>query len=103
MDSHLIMIIGFLRTRQTTPDGDFIWGKTDPDDLMLETLAELLAEKPDATHVRVHCPSLYSDPSEYSYSWYLKYPDLTFEFDGPRAAHFENAAKAALARYGEWF
>ena len=102
MDSHLVTIGGHLRTRQTKPDGEFIWGE-DPDKLMLDLLAEQLAEKPDATHVRVHCPSLYSDPSEYSYSWYLKYPDLTFEFDGPRAAHFENAAKAALARYGEWF
>jgi hypothetical protein len=71
--------------------------------MFLEILEERLAAKPDATIVRVHCPRLYSDPSEYSYSWYLKYPDLTFEFDGPRAAHFENAAKAARARYGEWF
>jgi hypothetical protein len=91
-----------LRTRQLNWQGEFIWGE-DPDDLMLELLAEQLAEKPDATHVLIYCPSLYSDPSLYSYSWYLKYPDLTFDFVGPRAAHFENAAKAARARYGEWF
>ena len=102
MDSHLVTIGVCLRTRQTKPDGQFIWGK-DPDDLMLELLAELLAEKPDTTHVRVHCPSLYSDPSLYSYSWLLKYPDLTFEFEGPRAGQFEHAAKAARARNGEWF
>ena len=103
MNSHFLTVPVYLRTRQTTPDGHFIWGKTDPDDLMLEALAELLADKPGATLVRVHCPSLYSDPGHYSYSWYLKYPDLTFEFDGPRAAHFENAAKAARARHGDWF
>jgi hypothetical protein len=75
----------------------------DPDDLMLESIAGELVEKPDATHVTIHCPNLYSDPSEYSYSWYIKYTHLTFEFEGPRAGHFENAAKAARARHGEWF
>jgi len=92
----------YLRTRQLNWQGDFIWGK-DPDDLMLELLAAELAKNPDATHVTIYCPSLYSDPSEYSYSWYLKYPDLTFEFEGPRAGQFEHAAKAARARHGEWF
>ena len=92
-----------LRTRQLNWQGNFIWGNTDPDDLMLELLAELLAEKPDAAIVRIYCPGLDSDPSDYSYSWYLKYRDLTFEFVGPAAAHFENAAKAARARFGEWF
>jgi hypothetical protein len=86
-----------LQTRQTKPDGEFIWG-TDPDVLCLEVLEERLAAKPDATIVRITCPTLYSDPSEYSYSWYRKYPGLTFEFVGPRAAQFEYAAKAARAR-----
>lgn len=102
MDTHLVTIYPHLQTRQTKPDGEFIWG-TDPDKLMLDLLAELLAEKPGVTLVRVHCPSLYSDPSEYSYSWYLKYPDLTFEFVGPRAPQFEHAAKAARARRELWF
>jgi len=75
----------------------------DPDHLMLDSIADELVEKPDATNVLIYCPNLYSDPSEYSYSWYIKYAHLTFEFVGPRAAHFENAAKAARARYGEWF
>jgi hypothetical protein len=86
-----------LTTRQTRPDGQFLQANN-PDDMFLEILEERLAAKPDATIVRVHCPRLYSDPSEYSYSWYLKYPDLTFVFVGPRAAQFEYAAKAARAR-----
>jgi hypothetical protein len=102
MDTHLVTLTVYLRTRQTRPDGEFVWG-TDPDQLTLDLLPELLAEKPDATIVRVICPSLYSDPSEYSYAWYLKYPALTFRFEGPCAGQFEQAAKAAQARYGEWF
>lgn len=101
MELTRVTIHPHLQTRQTTPDGEFIWG-TDPDELMLEVLAELLEENPGITNVCVHCPSLFSDPSEYSYSWFLKYSDLTFEFVGPFAGQFEQAAKAARARRDEW-
>lgn len=94
-------IVAELRTRQLNAEGDFIW-KNDPDELMLDVIANQLEEKPDATNVLVRCPSRYSDPSDYSYSWYLKYSHLTFEFVGPYAAQFEQAAKAARARQGGW-
>jgi hypothetical protein len=101
MELTRVTIHPHLQTRQTRPDGELIWGE-DPDKLLLDLLAELLAENPGVTHVRITCPTLYSDPSEYSYSWYLKYSYLTFEFVGPRAAQFEHAAKAARARRDEW-
>ncbi len=98
MDTTRITV--YLTTRQTRPDGQFLC-LNDPDDLLLEVLAEQVAEKPDAKTVCVYCPRLHSDPSGYSYSWYLKYSDLTFEFAGLYAAHFEKAAKAARARRDE--
>ena len=100
MDTHLVIV--HLTTRQTRPDGQFL-RLNNPDDLFLEVLEERLKVKPDATIVRVVCPSLYSDPSGYSYSWYLKYPGLTFEFVGPYAGQYEHAAKAARARVGVGF
>jgi hypothetical protein len=91
-----------LRSRETRPDGQFLQ-LNDPDDLVLHVLGELLPEYPLDTVIRILCPSYPSDPNAYSYSWYLKYPDRTFVFEGRAAAHFENAAKAARARQGEWF
>ena len=102
MESNLKTISVYLRTRQPNWEGKFIWGE-DPDKQTLDLIAKQLKKKPDATHVTIHCPNLFSDPSEYSYSWYIKYAHLTFEFEGPRAGQFENAAKAARARHGEWF
>jgi len=103
MESTLKTISVYLRTRQPNWEGKYIWAQIDPNDLMLESIAEQLLKKPDATHVTIHCPNLFSDPSEYSYSWYIKYAHLTFEFEGPRAGQFDNAAKAAKTRQGEWF
>lgn len=93
MDANCLRV--YLRTRQTRPDGRFIW-LNDPDDLMLDVLETYS----DRKLVRVVCPSLFSDPSEYSFAWYLRYPDREFVFEGPFATRFEQAAKA---RKGEWF
>lgn len=57
----------------------------------------------DRKLVRVVCPTLFSDPSEYSFAWYLRYPDREFVFEGPAATLFAQAAQAAKARQGEWF
>jgi len=96
------VITAYLTTRQTRPDGQFIRLR-DPDDLMLEILGEQFEENPDAKIVRVICPNRYSVPSGYSYSWYLAYPDRTFQFEGAFAIQYEQAAIAARARQGEWF
>jgi len=91
-----------LTSRETRPDGQFLQ-LNDPDELVCHVIEHYLSEyAPDAT-IRILCPSRPSDPNAYSYSWYLKYSDRTFVFEGRAAAHFENAAKAARARHGEWF
>ena len=95
-------LTAYLPSRETTPDGEFLQ-TANPDETVSYVLEERLPEYPLDAIIRIMCPSRPSDPNAYSYEWYLKYPDRTFVFEGRAAAHFENAAKAARARYGEWF